>query len=808
MTLQHDPSASLDFLRWWRPGGPWLLTAISPDRKSFQSRSFNEQTVGKLRTWIDEKAPGHNLYFSVNPTIRPDMVKKAEREDIKSLDWLHVDIDPRVGENIDAERTRALELLTTRLPAGVPAPSAIVFSGGGYQGFWRLEEPVPINGEEALYEDAKLFNVSLEMAFRADNCHNVDRIMRLPGSINWPDERKLKKGRVAALAAVEQLNDNIYPISTFRKATPVQTSGPLGSSSRSPNEVQVEVGGNVPRIQDLKELDKWGVPDRVKVILIQGHNPMETKKGDNSRSAWIFDAACNLVRCGVPDEVIFSIFTDPDYGISAGILDKGSNAEKYAKRQILRAKEHAIDPVLSEFNQRFAVIGSIGGKCRVIEEVQDEVLDRPVIVRQGLDDFRARFMHKYVEMPADDGKGTKRVPAGHWWLRHPNRRFYDRLVFDPRGTTDPTVYNMWQGYGVTPQPGNEHEVFLRHTREVICGGNEQHYRYTIGWLARMVQLPYLPAEVAIVLRGGMGVGKSRWTTWIAGLLGRHSMQVSNPGHLVGNFNAHLKGTIFLFADEAFFAGDKKHESVLKTLITEHTLMIEAKGYDAEQQPNYLHVVMASNKAWVIPAGAEERRFFVLDVSPLHHEDRAYFTEFMAPLARGRSGQANLLHYLLNYDISDFDPRTVPSTKGLVDQKLYSMSPEEEWWLGKLEVGALLPEHPAWEPQVIAQDLQNDYFNHMRNTGVMRRATPTALGRFLTRVLPSGYPRNFQRMAKVHLGGDDGFRTTVERRVRFYELPALDKAREHFEKAFKFKGEWLDPVELPLDDEDPPTDVPF
>jgi hypothetical protein len=44
---------------------------------------------------------------------------------IASLEFLHVDIDPRVREELEAERTRALALLTDNLPAGVPSPSVL-----------------------------------------------------------------------------------------------------------------------------------------------------------------------------------------------------------------------------------------------------------------------------------------------------------------------------------------------------------------------------------------------------------------------------------------------------------------------------------------------------------------------------------------------------------------------------------------------------------------------------------------------------------------------------------------------------------
>ena len=93
------------------------------------------------------------------------ITKKANREDLAAMTWLHVDVDPRADEDFDEERTRILKLL--REPSdGVPKPTAIIFSGGGYQGFWKLKEPVPILGKLDAAEDAKLYNLQLERGVR------------------------------------------------------------------------------------------------------------------------------------------------------------------------------------------------------------------------------------------------------------------------------------------------------------------------------------------------------------------------------------------------------------------------------------------------------------------------------------------------------------------------------------------------------------------------------------------------------------------------------------------------------------------
>jgi hypothetical protein len=217
-------------------------------------------------------------------------------------------------------------------------------------------------------------------------------------------------------------------------------------------------------------------------------------------------------------------------------------------------------------------------------------------------------------------------------------------------------------------------------------------------MARCVQKPASGGEVAIVLRGDMGTGKGFFANGFGALFGRHYLQVSDPKHLVGSFNAHLRDCIVLMADEAFFAGDKKHESVLKSLITEKTLSVEQKGVDVYASPNYTHIIMASNSNWVVPAGNNERRFFVLDVSKDKMQDKKYFSDIRKQLDSG--GLEALLHFLMHYSITDFDPREVPKTEALQDQKLLSYSAEETWWYEKLQDGRILKEHDFWEKEVM------------------------------------------------------------------------------------------------------------
>ncbi len=175
-----------EFLASFRPDGPWNLVAIHPKTGKVEGITFVK--IEAAERWVSARDGEWNLYYTVNSLIEP-INKKPKREDIKSMDWLHVDIDAREDETLEQGLARIRDIK----PDGVPAPTFVIFSGGGYQLLWRLYEPFVIDGKEDRYEEAKLYNVKLEQLYGGDHCHNVDRIMRLPGTLNIPTRKKLQK---------------------------------------------------------------------------------------------------------------------------------------------------------------------------------------------------------------------------------------------------------------------------------------------------------------------------------------------------------------------------------------------------------------------------------------------------------------------------------------------------------------------------------------------------------------------------------------------------------------------------------------
>jgi hypothetical protein len=271
------------------------------------------------------------------------------------------------------------------------------------------------------------------------------------------------------------------------------------------------------------------------------------------------------------------------------------------------------------------------------------------------------------------------------WLRHKKARRYDDVVFAPGQDVPPNILNLWQGFIIAPKAGGWPKT-QAHIRDVICSGDDRLFEYLIGWMARMVQLPGEPGQVALVLRGGRGAGKGTLGDALFHLTEPYSLHLTKPEQLTGRFNDHLRNKIFLFADEAVFAGDRAAVGTLNGIITEAHTTYEGKGRDARDGRNCAHVLMASNDSWVVPAAWDERRYFVLDVPDTYKQDRAYFQAVRREWQQG--GLAAMLADLLAWDISEFNVWDVPATDALAEQKTMSLTGPTAWLLKCLHNGEM------------------------------------------------------------------------------------------------------------------------
>lgn len=422
-----------------------------------------------------------------------------------------------------------------------------------------------------------------------------------------------------------------------------------------------------------------------------------------------------------------------------------------------------------------------GQKFMVGRESYDRFLDRHRV--EWIPDDA---MRKHMNIRSIETEQGKVVGLGDWWLKHPQRRQYDRVIFDPSATAaeSSTEYNLWRGWSVQPVAGDWSHM-QRVIRDVLCSGNEAYYQYVLKWAAYMVQHPERQAEVALVFRGEKGTGKGTFGRAMCQLAGQHGQHVTQQEHFTGRFNEHLNETVCLFVDEVQWKNDKQAEGALKGLITEPTLVFEGKFRPIYQGRNMLHVIIASNEDWVVPATADERRFAVFETDA--HANRSlpdgFYDVLHAQMKNG--GREAMLYDLLNMDLSGWHPRAdIPQTDALTAQKVqgFSQDPQLFWWHRSLDEGqvynatAELLSGDEWpDPfQVAAGKPKDELVDAVNQTarelGSKRTYTKAAVAKFI-----------------FNMGASEGRVGTQ----RSWDIPSLEEARAAFEEHIGGKLDWDD-----------------
>ncbi len=438
-----------------------------------------------------------------------------------------------------------------------------------------------------------------------------------------------------------------------------------------------------------------------------------------------------------------------------------------------------LDAIIEEFNAEFALV-SVGSSIRILWEKRDPSNGLFGFELLSVNDFKT--LTKNRPSPSPD-----RQSLAEFWLRHPQRRSYQKIDFAPGGAPA-EVFNLWRGFPIEPKRGNS-EKFWAFVRDVTCAGKEPTYNFVRKWLAHLVQRPQELPGTALVQRGLQGTGKNTFADTIGKLVGEHYLPLTNLDQVAGRFNGHLANKILLHANEAIWGGNKSSEGALKALITDPVMAVEYKGKDISRIGNYKRLIVSSNEQWAVPRGLDDRRFVVLDISAQHRKDEEYFRAIHEELKGG--GLEALMHDLKSENLEGFNSRVIPVTGAGLDMKLKSASTPIAWLFEFLDdtyksncgYANTRIDIPAEGGSIEKNDLYDDYMAFCSH----QRTRPDVASQFFKSIktaIPS--LKDSRGKAEGGLG-----------RPRMAVLPPLSVARREFETYLQQPGEiaWceLDPT---------------
>ena len=191
--VQYEPTALLDAIGFWRAGGVLDLRGIREGRMPHLIPIRNRANVTRIAECLCDQ--GLNVYFGVAPRESGT----SGRDGVRCSVVCHVDVDG----------VRPVEAHARAEEACLP-PSVVVSSGGGTHLYWTLDTPC---------EDVRrveIVNYKLARVLGGDMaCWDASRVLRLPGTLNYPCAKKTATGRKVAPVTLEHANDDSFEIAAL-----------------------------------------------------------------------------------------------------------------------------------------------------------------------------------------------------------------------------------------------------------------------------------------------------------------------------------------------------------------------------------------------------------------------------------------------------------------------------------------------------------------------------------------------------------------------------------------------------------------
>lgn len=304
------------------------LVCIHPNGLKIVGKEFGTYIDNAVEYAEAMNAQGMNVYWSVN-NVRSNLHAKAGKRDVTAARFCQVDIDPpKTGGAFDKG-----SIIEGMAQMECP-PSFIIDSGGGLNAFWRLDDPCQN------LASIEYINQQIRDYCDADHCWNIDRIMRLPGSVNWPDAKKRARGRIPSMAKFAMPDDGtVYEPQVLSGCFPpakVQTHSSGGEG------VAVVMPANVEPLTP----DDLGLSALDPIRMAISEPPAQDRSGDGVAAARL------MANAGMSDEQIVGVLLNPANAVAAHYMGQRDPKRAAARTlQLVRAdapREAEPVPIMSQ----------------------------------------------------------------------------------------------------------------------------------------------------------------------------------------------------------------------------------------------------------------------------------------------------------------------------------------------------------------------------------------------------------------------------------------------------------------------------
>jgi hypothetical protein len=315
----HTPAPQLqeafEALMRLDPTGYHHLTSMSPESGGIEGKLFapGPGLRSELDAWVGEQtARRRNVYYSVNEPIPEAPATKLTKAHIARIRAIGGDVDPRLPDGApledtpEADATRRALMLEARnavleqaakIADGPFPPSITLDSGNGAQFVWILAEKL----DPANYRiDAEEQGRGIAAVIGGDAVGNIDRVLRLPGTINFPSESKRRAGKVGGPVRLLSVRDDRYTIDQLDEPYPGISSGDSSDRNVRVQAAIDELDFDTALATEPTDPLIVGLRERTKTDVELRNTLAGTRKppGDGTGSAWRSALAAAMAKRG------------------------------------------------------------------------------------------------------------------------------------------------------------------------------------------------------------------------------------------------------------------------------------------------------------------------------------------------------------------------------------------------------------------------------------------------------------------------------------------------------------------------------
>lgn len=226
---------------------------------------------------------------------------------------------------------------------------------------------------------------------------------------------------------------------------------------------------------------------------------------------------------------------------------------------------------------------------------------------------------------------------------------------------------------------------------MLPDANDQ--KILLDYIAHNVRYPGFKIPWAPVIQSAEGVGKGIIKRLLRHCIGDVYFHETNAKELAESgqkFNAWMRAKLLILADEIKVDDRRDMIEVLKPMISEEQIEVQAKGYDQKLEDNFANWIFFTNYKNAVPINANSRRFAIFYSAFQSKQqllmwglDDAYFNDLYGWM-KG-DGAAIMAEYFMNYPIEEGGvPMRAPDTSCIDEVIRNSMGSIEQLIVDAIE----------------------------------------------------------------------------------------------------------------------------